>query len=489
MSTDPTANANPQPAPAATQQPAPAAPQPPAGPPMPTGKRFGSKPYRPDAGGNRPPRDPKPRSDGPPAPPVREFGQGMPNKRMLDAEMEAELNAAMSGFEKTALDVPQPKPAPAQPGGRKRGTIVSIHGKDVFVDVPGGRGQGVLSLDQFTEHPPVVGEAVDFEIDHYDAANGLLVLTRDGAAQRVTDWTGISYGMIVEAKVTELNKNKTGMMVEVNGIRGFMPISQADLYRIEKPEEFVGQRLKVMVTEVVPEERNLLVSRRAVMEKERQQKAEQFWQKLAEGQIYKGIVKSIKPFGAFVDLEGAADGLIPIGELSWSRVATVEEVVKVGQLVEVKVIRLDPETRKIGLSLRALAGNPWDDFAKSHRPGSQVKGTVTRVADFGAFVELASGIEGLIHVSEMSTQRVRRPSDVVKEGQQVEVRILALDPESRRIGLSLKAIAQDAEDKADAETAAEDEADKLEAAYRLANRPTNPNLRGGIGGGKPLFDV
>ncbi|MGL4421947.1 MAG: 30S ribosomal protein S1 [Gemmataceae bacterium] len=469
---------------------------PPERPPLPSGKRFGSKIYKEGQRGERrdgPPGGPDnnaPRSDlAKPfeVKPRADFGTFKPNKRDLDQSIEDEMSAALSGFDALPkLDAPEPKPVAAPTGSRKKGRIVSIHGKDVFVDVPGGRGQGVLPIQQFEGKPPTIGDEVEFEIERYDGANGLLVLTMDGAAQQVTDWSSVTYGMIVEAKVTDLNKTKSGMLIEVNGIRGFMPISQADMYRIEKPEDFVGQRLKVMVTEVSPEERNLIVSRRAVLEKEREQKAAQFWETLAEGQTHKGIVKSIKPFGAFVDL-GGADGLIPVRELSWGRVGTPEEIVSIGQLVEVKVLRLEPDTRKIALSLRALASNPWSDFAQNHRPGSRATGSVTRLMDFGAFVELAPGIEGLIHISELSTGRVRRPQDAVQVGQQVEVQILQVDTEQQRIALSLKAVQAGVEAAEDAATQAEAETDKQEALERLANRVRNPNLRGGMGGGAIRF--
>jgi small subunit ribosomal protein S1 len=387
------------------------------------------------------------------------------------------------------MDAPQQRPtAPTVPGQRKKGTVISIHGKDVFVDVPGGRSQGVLPMQQFEGQTPKIGDVVEFDIEGYDPANGLLKLTREGAAQVVTDWSSVAYGMIVEARVTELNKNKTGLMIEVNGIRGFLPASQLDLYRVENLDQFVNQRLKVMVSEVNPEERNLIVSRRALLERERQQKAEQFWATLEEGKVFTGvIVKSVIPFGAFVDL-GGADGLIPVSELSWTRVENPEEVVKPGQLVDVKVIRIDPENRKIGLSLKVLHGNPWDEFAQQHRPGSRVSGKVTRITDFGAFVELVPGIEGLLHVSELSTQRVRRVRDVVSEGQTVAVQIQSIDPDARRISLSLKAVAADAEAAADEAAEVEKRSD-LEAAYeRMANRPANPNLRGGIGTNRIQFD-
>jgi small subunit ribosomal protein S1 len=187
----------------------------------------------------------------------------------------------------------------------------------------------------------------------------------------------------------------------------------------------------------------------------------------------------VKPFGVFVDL-GGADGLIPAGQLSWQRVENPESLFKVGDSVEVLVERVDHETRKIGLSLRALTESPWTAFAERVKAGARVTGTVTRTADYGAFVELEPGIEGLIHISELSTQRVRKTRDVVQEGQRVDVEVLSVDTEAHRIALSLKAIKRAEEDASDAATAEEEEAALREAQFRMANRPVNPNLRGGI---------
>lgn len=425
------------------------------------------------------------------APPMlREFGTNKPNKRDLDAQIEAEMNQAMAGFsvESTVAQAETAQQAPGAPKQRKKGRILSVHGKDVFVDVPGGRSQGVLPLEQFEGVTPKVGDEVEFDIERYDGANGLLVLTREGAAQVVTDWSRVALHMVVEARVTGTNKNKTGLTVEVNGIKGFMPASQLDLYRVEDLDQFLNQRLKVQVVELVPEERNLIVSRRALLERERAQKAEQFWATIKEGEVRKGIVKSVKPFGAFVDL-GGADGLIPISEFSWQRVNDINDVVKVGQSVEVFVSRVDYDARKIGLSVKALADSPWDGFAERVKPGTRIIGKVTRTADFGAFVELEPGIEGLIHVSELSTQRVRRVRDVISEGQSVEVEILSVDPAARRIALSLKRLAAEKEAAEDAAEQAEAEAEKKAAEELMANRPVNPNLRGGIGGTPMKFDT
>jgi small subunit ribosomal protein S1 len=424
------------------------------------------------------------------APPMlRDFAANKPNKRELDAMIEDELSHVMMDFDvDTAVAEEEAKKPQAAAGQRKKGRVVGIHGKDVFIDVPGGRSQGVLPLEQFEGQTPKIGQEVEFDIERYDAANGLLVLTREGSAQAVTDWSSIALHMVVEARVTGTNKNKTGLTIEVNGIKGFLPASQLDLYRVEDIEQFNNQRMKVEVVELDPSERNLIVSRRSILERERQQKAEEFWKTIAEGQVRKGIVKSIKPFGAFVDL-GGADGLIPISEFSWQRVNDLSEFVKLGQEVQVMVSRIDRDTRKIGLSLKQLTTSPWDEFATRVKAGARIRGKVTRTADFGAFVELEPGVEGLIHISQLSNQRVQRVRDIVSEGQSVEVEILSVDPAARRIALSLKRIADEKEAAEDAAEQAERDADLKAAEEARANRPVNPNLRGGIGGSPMKFDA
>jgi len=420
----------------------------------------------------------------------REFAGAKPNNRELDKLIEDELNQAMAGFDvTTTVAVEEQKTAaPMAATKRKSGTIVGIHGKDVFVEVPGGRSQGVLPIQQFEDKPPRIGDTVEFEVERFDNANGLLILTREGSTQVVQDWSGLAYGTFIEVKVTGTNKNKSGLTVEANGIRGFLPASQLDLYRVENIEQFVNQRIKVMVAEVNPAERNLIVSRRAVQEREKAIKAEEFWKTAAEGVVKTGIVRSIKPFGVFVDL-GGADGLLPVSEISWQRVDDPNSLFKVGDSVEVKIARIDFDTRKIALSLKAMIRSPWDDFAETVKAGARVDGKVTRLADFGAFVELEPGIEGLIHVSELSTQRVRRVRDIVSEGQTVHVEILSVDPEARRISLSLKTIQRQKEDAEDEAEEAERLGDLAAAEERLTNRPVNPNLRGGIGGSGPIFGL
>jgi small subunit ribosomal protein S1 len=403
--------------------------------------------------------------------PEQVYGAG-PRLRELDVQIEQELQEAMSGLSDRELygepEQGRPKPPAGPDQGRKKARVVSVHGPDVFLEVPGGRTPGVLPLVQFAEGPPEIGSEVEVSIEGYDNANGLLLLSRKGAAVHV-DWSSVASGMIVEARVTSTNKG--GLAVDVNGIRGFMPISQIDLYRVEQPEQFVNQRLRCMVTEVKPEEHNLVVSRRALLEKEREEQREKVWQELAEGQIRDAVVRSVRDFGAFCDL-GGVDGLLHVSEMSWARVQDASQIVQPGQTVKVIVLKVDRERRKVSLGLKQLTASPWDTAEANYIPNTVVKGKVTRLMDFGAFVELEPGIEGLIHISELAPQRVRRVSEVVQPGQEVNVMVLNFDKGQKRISLSLKA----AQAKPVEEAAEEEEVEEVKP-----RRPRTTPLRGGIG--------
>jgi small subunit ribosomal protein S1 len=334
-----------------------------------------------------------------------------------------------------------------------------------------------MPLEQFPDGPPKPGTEIECEIEGYDGS-GNLILTRKGSAVSV-DWSTVAEGQLVEARVTETNKG--GLAVEVNGIRGFMPVSQIDLYRVEDTQQFVNQKLLCLVTEVKPDEKNLVVSRRALLEKEREEKREKLWAEIAEGQIRDGIVRNVRDFGAFIDL-GGSDGLLPIGEMSWQRVNDPTTLVQIGQPVKVLVLKVDHEARKVLLGLRQLQPSPWDNIHERYPVG---KGKVTRVMDFGAFVELEPGIEGLIHVSELARQRVWRVADIVKPEQEVEAKIITLDPQQKRIGLSLRALIPTEKPKTEEEAAEESEPEKP----AKPPKPRATPLKGGIGGGGPLFSL
>jgi small subunit ribosomal protein S1 len=421
-----------------------------------------------------PPDRPEAKTGKPPALTEEQgFGGKAPRLRDLDAEIERELQEAMGDFSGKDLLAEAPRrggpQAPAAPG-RKKGKVIRVHSADVFVEVPGGRSPGVLPIDQFPDGPPAVGTEVEVTIEGYDNANGLLLLTREGAAVHA-DWSTVAPNMIVEARVTASNKG--GLEVDVNGIRGFMPISQIDLYRVETPEQFINQRLRCQVVEVNPEERNLVVSRRALLEREREENREKLWNELAEGQVRTGVVRSVRDFGAFVDL-GGVDGLLHISEMAWTRVKNPADVVQPGQTIKVAVLKIDRETRKVGLGLKQLTPGPWDNINDKYAPGTVVTGKVTRLMDFGAFVELEPAVEGLIHVSELAPQRVRRVSDVVKPDQEVRVLVLDVNPSQRRIALSLKGAQKEPEKPV------EEEAEEEQVEVKPPRPRTTP-LRGGIG--------
>lgn len=415
-------------------------------------------------------------------------------RRTLNSEIEAELEAALAELDPQSTmskltELPKGPPTQVGPtdGGKKQGVILSIHGDDVFVDV-GGRTQGVLSLEQFSE-PPQVGQTVECTIEGFDASNGVLVLSRRGALAQHVDWSTVAEGQIVEAKVT--GENKAGLNVEVNGIRGFIPISQLELFRVEDLKPYENQKLTCLVIEADAADKNLILSRRALLEQQRDENKKKLWSELAEGQTRSGVVRNIKEFGAFLDL-GGVDGLLPIGELGWARVERVEDVLKLGERIDVVIHRIDHEKQKLTLSRKPLLKSPWEESGDLFAVGHTQTGKVTRLMDFGAFVELKPGVEGLVHISEMATKRINRPGDVVKVGQEVVVQILKVDEATKRIALSMKAVQKAAEEAARAE--AQEKADAEQAANEAAEdaKPKKPvvrrtDLKGGIGAGGPMF--
>jgi ribosomal protein S1 len=433
----------------------------------------------------KPPRERLPRQIGKVPSLQQEQAYGFRHKiDAFDEEMERQLQEAMSGLSDKDLygeaERPSARGKTTAEAAPKKGKVFRIHGQDVFIDLPGSRSQGVLPLAQFPEGPPALGAEIEITIEGFDSANGVLLLSRKGAAVEA-DWASVAVGMTVEARVTETNKG--GLSVDVNGIRGFMPISQIDLYRVDNPEQFVNQRLLCLVTEVNPAERNLVVSRRALLEKQREETREKLWNELAEGQIREGVVRSLKDFGAFVDL-GGVDGLLHVSEMSWQRVQDPASLVQPGQTVKVVVLKIDRERRKVSLGLKQLTASPWDDISEKYHIGDLVMGKVSRLMDFGAFVELEPAVEGLVHISELAPQRVFRVSDIVKPGQEVQVKVLSVDPAQRRISLSLKA----AQPKEVGPTA-EESASGPEPPAKPPRPRTTP-LRGGTGAGAgPLFQL
>jgi small subunit ribosomal protein S1 len=370
----------------------------------------------------------------------------LPLKRQWDQGLEAELEAALAGFDPASVGSDprraggdrKPAGAEADRGqesrpGLRTGKVIGVRGKSIFVDL-GGKSEGVLPVDQFEGDLPLPGSTIEVVVNRFDPEEGIQVLSRKGAAIDA-DWETLRKGVIVEARATKAVKG--GLEVDVDGIRGFLPISQIDLSRVEDASSYINQKFKAIVTEANQREKNLVISRRDLLEQERAELRERTWKSLEEGQVHDGVVRSIKGFGAFVDISGV-DGLLPIGEMSWGRVSKADDLLKTGDQIKVKVLKIDRITRKLTLGLKQLTPSPWEGVAAKYLRGTQVKGKVSRLMDFGAFVELEPGVEGLIHITELSPNRVRRVADIVKPEQEVEVRILRVEPEERRIALSLK---------------------------------------------------
>ena len=362
----------------------------------------------------------------------------VPNIRhKLPVELELEVEMALGGMSLDEVLDPAADASLAdlEPDTKLQGRVASIHRDNVFVDL-GRRNQGVLSLRQFAERPEP-GAVVDVVVHRFDADEGLYQLTMVGGAVDVADWSQLAEGVLVQARIT--GHNKGGLECEVNHIRGFIPAGQVSLYRIEDFAPLVGETMVCLVTEANPDRRNLVLSRRAVLEREKEEAKTKMMAELAEGQVREGTVRSLQDYGAFVDL-GGVDGLLHVSQLSWQRVKHPSEVLTVGQPIKVKIKKIDHETGKISLAFRDLTENPWTTASQKYPVTSTHEGTVTKIMDFGAFVELEPVIEGLVHISELSHGRVWRASDVVSVGQEVEVKVLSVDTEQQRISLSMKAL-------------------------------------------------
>ncbi len=364
-----------------------------------------------------------------------------------DAALDAQVESALSGLSDAELygvDKPRPAESAASASGAgdkntRRGKIVSIGKDDVFVDF-GGKSQGIASAIQFAEEPKV-GQEMDFVVDRYDPAEGLLILSLKGALSTNVTWETLDVGQTVEGTVTGVNKG--GLELDVKGMRAFMPAGQVEIFHVPDLSQFLTQRLTAEVTAFEREGRNIVLSRRNILEREREANKKKLMEELAEGQIRRGTVRSIMDFGAFVDL-GGVDGLLHVSELSFRRVRNAAEVVKVGDVVDVKILKIDREAQKLSLSLKQARGvDPWADVTTKYAIGSQITGRVVKVESFGAFIEVEEGVEGLLPVSEMSWKRINSPAEVVKEGDTVRLAVLSVDSVARRMAFSLKQAAPD----------------------------------------------
>jgi small subunit ribosomal protein S1 len=329
------------------------------------------------------------------------------------------------------------KPAEAGAQGRE-GTVIAVSAESVFLDI-GYKSEGILPLTAFQNDPeqPKPGDKFRVTVKGRDP-EGYYELTR-GKVERPTDWASLEKAFAEKATIvgTVTGVVKGGLSVDI-GIRAFMPASRSGARDAAEMEKLVEQEIRCRITKLDAAEEDVVVDRRVIAEDEETAAKQRRYSELKEGDTVRGTVRSLTDYGAFVDI-GEIDGLLHVGEMSWSRVNKPSDVLSVGDQVDARILKIDSDKRRISLSMKQLQPHPWDSVAEKYKAGERVRGTVTRIMEFGAFVELEPGIEGLIHISEMSwAKRVRNPRDVVKPGETVEAVILGVNVAERRISLGLK---------------------------------------------------
>lgn len=417
--------------------------------------------------------EPHSNSAGAPAGHDRPRGKGE-NSEASSAEMNAQMDAAMAA----AMSVPE-EPRKGEPGRRpegkgsghgahpghmphekhapaairgprvvqagremRPGMVVSVGPTDVFIEF-GPKELGVVPRTQWAEGEtlPEPKQTLEVVVDRRDD-DGLLLCSRPGSIQKA-DWELLEPGQVIEAKVTGVNKG--GLELEVTGHSAFMPAGQVSIDHIADLSVFVGEKVRCQVMRVDRSGRgNIVLSRREVLLQERRERAEKLKTTLAEGQVIEGTVRKIMPFGAFVDL-GGVDGLVHVSDLTHDRVGHGEKFVaryvKEGERVKVQILKLDWEAGRLSLGIKQIQADPFAQAANDIKEGAEVTGRVTKLAEFGAFVELAAGVEGLVHISELAWKRVNKVEEIVKPDEVVKAKVLRIDPASRRISLSIKALA------------------------------------------------
>lgn len=360
------------------------------------------------------------------------------NEEFADENEKGEAEEFSQLLAESEASHPEPKP-----GEKVTGRVVQIGTTEVFVDV-GSRHELPMAVEELRNDEGELTVAEGDEVTAYvvKTKDGLSLShsmsPRDGGREALRALQdALAAGAPVDGKVTATNKG--GFAVDLGGQRAFCPFSQMDLRRVEDPEPYVGTTQRFKILEISADGRNIVVSRRALLQTERDEAASATREALAPGAVFEGRVTRLMPYGAFVDI-GGVEGLVHISQISHQRIADPSEVLQEGQDVKVEVVEIQNQgegrRERISLSMKTLAADPWPTEAGSIEVGSDVEGTVTRLVDFGAFVQLKSGIEGLIHISELSERRLLHPREVVSEGDVINVRVLEVDVSRRRISLS-----------------------------------------------------
>jgi small subunit ribosomal protein S1 len=361
-----------------------------------------------------------------------------PNAPTTAAPESTPASEPTESFKDVFSEYEQSHSRKSEPGSHGReGTVIAVTADSIVLDV-GFKTEGVLPLAAFPpDKPPKPGDKVQVTVKGRDP-EGYYELTR-GKVERPTDWASLEKAFAEKSTIigTVTGVVKGGLSVDV-GVRAFMPASRSGTRDASEMEKLVEQEIRCRIIKLDVAEEDVMVDRRAIAEDEERAGKERRYSELKEGDTVQGEIRSLTDYGAFVDI-GGADALLHVGEISWRRVNKPSDVLSTGQQIEAVIIKIDSDKRRIAISMKQLQPHPWDAVAEKYKVGERVRGAVTRIADFGAFVELEPGIEGLIHISEMSwAKRVRTPSDVVKPGETVEAVILGVNPGERRISLGLK---------------------------------------------------
>ena len=349
---------------------------------------------------------------------------------------EDQINEFMALYEESISGIKE--------GQIVKGTVVSIGQSEVMVDI-GFKSEGAVSIKEFSDPSAIdILQEVEVFLENVEDQEGQVVLSKQKADfMRVWDSIKDAHdtGNTVEGRL--MRRIKGGIVVDLFGVEAFLPGSQIDIRQVKNFDQFIGQEFPFKIIKLNKARRNIVVSRRAVLEEERGRMREEIIKVLEEGQVREGVVKNITDFGAFIDL-GGVDGLLHITDMSWGRVNHPSELVSIGDRIKVKVLNYDRERERISLGLKQLTTHPWENIEDKYPIDGQVRGKVVSITDYGAFVELEEGIEGLVHISEMSwTQHVRHPSKLVNIGDSVEVMVLKVDSENQKISLGMKQTEED----------------------------------------------
>ena len=371
---------------------------------------------------------------------------------MNDMEKQVEIQETdfMAEVEATLVQL--------RPGQTVTGTVVQITEDEVCVNV-GYKADGLVKKSDLVNQDVNIGDEIEVEVVKVNDGEGNVLLSQRNIVNRKV-WDAIIAAHEAGEFVKGVGKEavKGGLIAMVEGIRTFIPASLLSLRYVEKIDEFVGQEMELKIIEIDKSKKRIVASRKAVLQAEEDEKKKAVWTTLEEGTVVKGVVRRLTNFGAFVDI-GGVDGLVHVTDLSWKRVGHPSEVVAVNQEIEVKILKLDQERDRISLSYKATQPKPWDVAGEKYIPGTIVAGKVVRIVPYGAFVELEPGLDGMVHISQCALTRIEKVEDAVKVGDEIRVKILAVDTEAKRISLSIREALTDESFEADTTELAEESFD------------------------------